>query len=373
MDNTTWVNNRNFDFTIDGHFALINITNTVFKENKCKTGLLAIKGMEKKLLITNNVFTNNNGEYVVEFSSNSQSEIIGDVPAVFAWNELKNNNYVMIGRGIGVLQRIRDPTCVIGFRGIQKVNISRNLFSDNMLDYLLLAGIKTAKINNFLNATENWWGSNVESEIRSKIFDFDDWNDHAIAVFRPYLVENNFQSAISTTMSFNTTVDLDHLGGRIYEDLTLVGRGTPYIIQSDITVMPNVTLTIQPNVVMEFAPNVGILVLGSLNARGFIGNEIVLRPITNLGTIKSNFVHEPSSREKRELENFTGQESIRYVFYFSYIINFKIFLFIGYVRVTAALKTKKASRTKASSNTSTKPLSSGSPCAIPDSPKETPR
>lgn len=306
------MNNRNFDFTLDGHFAIVNITNTIFKENKCKTGLLSINGMEKKLLITNNVFTNNNGEYVVEFSSNSQSEIIGNVPAVFSRNELKNNNFIMMGRGIGVLQRIRNPTYVVGFRGVQKVNINRNLFSDNALDYLLLAGIKTAKIDNFLNARENWWGSSVESEIRTKIFDFDDWNDHAIAVFRPYLLENNFESDISTTISLNTTVDLDHLGGRIYEDLTLASRGRPYIIQSDITVMPNVTLTIQPDVVMEFAPNVGILILGTLNARGFRGNEIVMRLITKLGNIETNSVSE--SREKRELESFTGQESIRYVF-----------------------------------------------------------
>ncbi|KAJ8919535.1 hypothetical protein NQ315_002156 [Exocentrus adspersus] len=313
VDNTTWVNNRNFDFTIDGHFAVVNITNTIFKENKCKTGLVSLKGMEKKLLIVNNRFTDNNGIYIIEFSSNSQSEIIGNVPAVFARNELRSNKYFTMGmRGAGVLQRDADPTCVVGFRGIQKVNVNRNLFSENALDYMLLAGIKTAKINNFLNARENWWGSQVESEIRAKIFDFDDWNDHAIALFTPYLLEDNFESSYSsTTISFNTTVDLERLGGRIYDDLTLTNRGRPYIIQSDITVMPNVTLTIHPNVVMEFAPNVGILVLGSLNARGYSGNEIVMRPMTRSGNIETNAIHETSLREKREIENLAGQESIR--------------------------------------------------------------
>lgn len=308
MDNNSWTNNRNFEIIIDGHFAIVNITNNVFKENKCKGGLFAIKGMEKKLLITRNEFTNNNGLYVVQFSCNSQSEIIGNVPAVFTYNELRNNKYFLKGRS-GIFQSSGDPTCVVGFRGIQKVIINRNLLSDNNLDYQLVAGIGTAKIDNFLNVRENWWGTADENEIRSRIFDFDDWNNHAIADYRPYLIQDNFQSSFSVTFNTNSTADLDTLGGRIYEDLTLTNRGRPYVIESDLTVLPNITLTIYPGVVMEFKPNIGILVLGTLNAIGYAGNEIIMKPVQSSGNLRQ--VTSWKDREKREIEVFYGTEAIR--------------------------------------------------------------
>jgi hypothetical protein len=74
-------------------------------------------------------------------------------------------------------------------------------------------------------------------------------------------------------------VDLNNLGGRILDNLSLYARPQPYVIRSDITVMPDATLHIYPDVVMEFAPNVGILVLGTLKAIGAPGHEIIMRPI----------------------------------------------------------------------------------------------
>ncbi|XP_048517043.1 protein bark beetle isoform X2 [Dendroctonus ponderosae] len=307
MDNNTFVNNRNFAVDIDGHFAEVNLTSNVFKENKCSNGLLTMKGMEKKLRIWNNRFLDNNCKHVVLFSCNSQSEIVGSIPAVFIYNELRNNKYVNMGRSFGVLQKSQDPRFVVGFKGIQKVNINRNLFASNALEYQLLAGIKTAKINEFLNVRENWWDTTSDSEIQEKIFDFDDWNDHAIAEFRPFLLEENFQSSHSFTYITNNTLDLTNLRGRIYEDLTLSSRTEPYIIQSDLTILPNVTMTIQPGVTMEFAPNIGILVLGTLRAEGTEGNEITMRPLRESGNL---LMPEEPKRLKRQLE-LIGQESIR--------------------------------------------------------------
>lgn len=69
------------------------------------------------------------------------------------------------------------------------------------------------------------------------------------------------------------------LGGKISESLTIAPQENPYIVLSDITVMPGVTLTILPGTTLEFAPNIGILVLGSLVARGYTGGEITFKPI----------------------------------------------------------------------------------------------
>ncbi|XP_025830817.1 protein bark beetle [Agrilus planipennis] len=321
MNNVTWRRNKNFRIVINGHFAIVNITKSTFSENQCKNTLLSFKGMEKKMLIDYNTFDNNNGKVIVEFSSNSQSEILGEVPARFVYNELKNNRYISVLTRGGQPGFFANPTTVIGFRGIQKVKVNRNLLWDNALDYQLIAGIKTAKINNFLDITENWWGTNEERQIEARIFDFDDWNDHAVAVFKPYLLENSFVGSVSVSFETKKPIDLDNLGGRLTEDLVIEARNTPYRISSDITVMPGTTLSIQPGVVMEFAPNVGILVLGTLKAIGFKGYEIIMRPIPKLHHPEislvlrkreaPHYLPQIKKQNRRELENLYAGESIR--------------------------------------------------------------
>lgn len=306
MNNITWRLNEKFAVKIDGHFALVNITKTLFSDNQCKTGLISLQGMEKKMLIDYNRIERNNGQFIIEFALNSQSEIIGEVPAKFIYNEFRNNKFHSNFRGgIGVLQLNKDPTTVVKFKGVQKVKFNRNLFTDNSLDYLLIAGVKTAKIDNDLDVTENWWGTTIDTEISKSIFDFDDWNDHAIAQFRPYLTNEDFQSSLSTSFTPEFDINYDSLGGRLTKNVTLVPRSNPYVITSDITIMPKMILTIYPGVVMEFSPNVGILVLGTLKAEGHKDSEIIMRPITKNAEITV------SNRGKRQLEQFTLQDTIR--------------------------------------------------------------
>ncbi|XP_034949444.1 protein bark beetle isoform X2 [Chelonus insularis] len=276
--NNTWRNNNLFGFVVDGHYASLNISYNTFDNNQCKTGLIAIKGMEKKMKINNNHIENNSGDFMVEFSVDSQSEILGEIPADFLLNEVKNNhNHSEMSRGI--YQMTNNPSYVVGFHGIQKVNINRNLFGNNFLDYELIAGIRTAKINNRINVQKNWWGTVDDVEIKKRIFDFDDWNNHAVANFRPYLMTDRFDASFSMSEEMGSTVDIDNLNGRITENLEIYPRSTPYVIKSDLTIMPDATVNIYPDVVMEFAPNVGILVLGTLKAMGVVGHEIVMRPM----------------------------------------------------------------------------------------------
>lgn len=85
------------------------------------------------------------------------------------------------------------------------------------------------------------------------------------------------------------------LGGKISESLTIAPQENPYLVISDITVMPGVTLTILPGTTLEFAPNVGILVLGSLVARGYTGGEITFKPfhkatVPHVHNLKSRYI-----------------------------------------------------------------------------------
>lgn len=313
LNNNTWRNNKQFGFVIDGHYAGINISKNIFTDNQCKNGLISIKGMEKKMKIDGNRIERNTGKYMVEFYADSQSEILGEVKAKFVYNQIKYNQHSMaISRTYQMNSHAM--TFVVGFSGIQKVNVNRNLFGSNALGYDLVAGIKTAKINNLLDVTENWWGTNQDKQIRRRIFDFDDWNNHAVAEFRPYLLEDSFESSLSPSFGLNSTVDLDNLGGRLMEDLTIESREQPYIITTDITVMPGVTLNINPDVVMEFAADVGILVLGTLHAQGLRGHEIQMRPISKGANLESNTIEKRDishSVQRRQMEQLMVSDSIR--------------------------------------------------------------
>ncbi|GBO98348.1 Protein bark beetle [Eumeta japonica] len=318
MNNNTWRNNQNFAVVVDGHYAEVNITRNVFTDNNCKTGLIAIRGMEKKMRIDGNFIERNNGQFMIQFFMDSQSEILGVVYANFIYNQVKNNKYMpLLSRGF--LIKSIDPTYVIGFKGIQKVKVSRNLFGSNGLQYTLLAGIKTAKINNLLDVTENWWGSIEEKEIKKQIFDFDDWNNHAIATYLPFLLEDSFDASTSVSFSPDRAMDVNELGGRLIQDLVLESRLAPYIVNSDITVMPDVTLTIQRGVVLEFHPNVGILVMGTLQAKGHILEPIVMRPIEFKANAEMTIMTKRDigqyspihHKQRRQLEPLTVQDSIR--------------------------------------------------------------
>jgi hypothetical protein len=308
--NNTWSRNDKFGIVIDGHFAEVNISRNVFIDNHCDNGLIAVRGMEKKLKIEENKITQNTGQFMIEFNADSQSEILGEVFATFRYNEIRDNKVVQRSLMPGSRSFFRgtrnnpiDPTCVIGFGGIQRVQIIRNLLNGNQQEYDLVAGVKAARLGNFIEATENWWGSRDPKFIRRRIFDFDDWNNHAEAIWKPFLIDDDVYGSLSASYKENVTVDIDNLGGRIYHDLTLRRRDNPYIIRRDITIMPDVTLNIGGGVEMEFAPNVGILVLGTLNARGGKTSQIVMRPI-----IKQS---EEMNRVERSLEHMVVQDSVR--------------------------------------------------------------
>lgn len=75
---------------------------------------------------------------------------------------------------------------------------------------MLVAGVRTARLDSSLDVTENWWGTTDLNEIKTKIFDFDDWNNHALANFKPYLIEQSFEGSLSVSI-----IDFDSILGVI--------------------------------------------------------------------------------------------------------------------------------------------------------------
>uniref|UniRef100_A0A8D8T2J5 Protein bark beetle n=2 Tax=Cacopsylla melanoneura TaxID=428564 RepID=A0A8D8T2J5_9HEMI len=289
LQNTTWRNNRNFGVVIDGHYAQCNITANVFDDNRCKGGLISLRGMEKSLRILKNTILQNTGTFMIEFKADSQCDLWGELVAITQENTIKFNK----------APSIMTPSSLIVFDGLQKVRVRRNLLSDNTLAYSLVAGMKTARLESTLDATENWWGTKDPVLVQHLIFDFDDWNDHALVNFAPYLIEDSFDGSLSVSWEQPNIVNVENLGGRLMTSLTLHRRDRPYVIKSDLTIMPHVTLTIAPGTVIEFAPRVGILVLGTLIAKGRRHEEIIMRPLPNDLPPTTEIVHNMYKRSLR--------------------------------------------------------------------------
>ncbi len=207
----------------------------------------------------------------------SHSEILGFVEAYFTQNIVQNNKH----SHNAYVHPQHPASYTIAVKGVQKFNVTDNLFGNPGMDYELISGITTARVSNYLNAERNFWGVSDLATIRRRIFDFDDWNSHAITHFLPYYTENGFDSSLSSVYELRPEIDLDNLGGRLHESIRLLSRsGRPYVIRSDLTVMPGATLTIEAGATLEFYPSVGILVLGTLHAQGTIDRNIVMRPVS---------------------------------------------------------------------------------------------
>merc|ERR1712012_805322 len=159
---------------------------------------------------------------------------MGFVPAYFTQNIIQNNKHSHLRLG---LDSYHPASYSLAIKGVQKFNVTGNLFGNQGLDYELMAGIKTARIGNMLMAERNYWGTDDLEMIRDRIFDFDDWNSYAVAQYLPYSLQNSFDSGLSAGYERAQEINLDNLGGRLFESLRLIDRGRPYIIRRDLTVM----------------------------------------------------------------------------------------------------------------------------------------
>ena len=306
--------NANFELLIGGHYAKVNLTRNRFLENRCKVGLVSITGMEKLMRIEENQMWDNVVQrYVLELNMASHADKFGTVRAWVRGNVLRNNRYSgppgktspfdsssSSSTSSSTDGGYSPETYAIAIRGVQQVNVTRNILANRNLQFELLAGVRAGSLYNELDARENWWGtsaglaSNDAASIRERIFDFDDWNSFASALFSPWLADDRLDSQLiydQSSSSSSSSTDhedlffgLPYLGGRLTKSLTLTPRDRPYIVNADLTVMPGVTLTLRPGVVIEFYPSVGVLVLGDLAALGAEAEPITLRALRRNAT-----------------------------------------------------------------------------------------
>lgn len=66
---------------------------------------------------------------------------------------------------------------------------------------------------------------------------------HCIIFFfytRPYLLEDSLDASLSVNLPSPPALDLNKLGGRLRDSVTLYAQTDPYLVLHDLTVMPEV-------------------------------------------------------------------------------------------------------------------------------------
>ena len=274
---TVFQNNQNFAFRIDGFYCNSSIVSNTFQGNVCKLGCITIAGTEKDFDMSYNQIVENTGRYIVQFNMDSHTPFTRWVDSLVSYNIIKRN--LKLNENHPPTATSSPTTYAFGVLGLQNVTINRNLFG-NSLDFELLGGQSSSLLENYLDVTENYWGTVNQAEINALIFDFDDWNSYAIAEYFPFLTSNNYNGQPFVGNKILPILDLSKpIGGRITEDLHLMKRSTPYIVSRDLTIMNGVSLLIDAGVELQFYPNVGILVLGSLVAVGTPSDRLKFNPI----------------------------------------------------------------------------------------------
>ena len=234
------------------------IRRNVFKYNRCpNSGVIEVRGMERDIEIFGNVFQFNQGLFMVRL----HCEYIYPSTLIFFRNSLSNNTEVSS----------RSLPCEVSISGLtdhRVIVINYNIFNSNRFSKELCVNTYAASHRSMLPVPLNFWGHEDEVKIKQRIFDAEDNYELTLAAFRPFLNSaGNVVKNSSTRDTLNVPAE-NYLGGRILYSIELKKNQSPFIVLSDITVLPNATLTVDPGVELQFKPGVGMLVLGSLFVRG---------------------------------------------------------------------------------------------------------
>ena len=243
------------------------VKSNIFKDNNnSNKGPIEIRRMEKEVVIVDNVFKSNEGLFMVllhlEYNIGVGSRTV-EKKVTFMNNSLVNNTKVAS----------RSLACEVNISGLtdyKAISIHHNIFNSYSFSKELCVNILAYSHTSLVNASFNYWGYEDEFEIKERIFDAEDNYEHFLAIFIPFLdSKGNIIQSSNKNESFDA-LSKGYLSGRISSTLQLWSKYSPYIVTSDVTILPDAQVTIHPGVEVQFDSGVGMLILGSLFV---LGNE----------------------------------------------------------------------------------------------------
>lgn len=247
-------NNGRSVYVEDSLVTPVTVTNNVFRDNNCSDkGVVEIRRMDSEVTIANNVFTTNKGSFMVFLQCVFQIK-----PGIVKQNLTFSNNTLV--NNTEVLSRLL--ACEFSISGLVEykvIAINGNNFNSYKFSKELCVNILASSHRDSLDVTLNYWGYEKYIDIRKRIFDAEDNNEVMVALFIPFI---NKKGTVEEGRN------ITDLGGRLSTTVKLRRRSTPYLITSDLVILPTASLTIEPGVEVQFGPGVSMLVLGSLFALG---------------------------------------------------------------------------------------------------------
>ncbi|KAK0410181.1 hypothetical protein QR680_004996 [Steinernema hermaphroditum] len=325
MTENRFQNNTGMFMKLSGYYTFANISSNNFTDNFAtpSRGILEITGMEKNMVIERNRFLNNWGPWLIKVNIESHSlrNMGAEIPAFIQYNYFQFNEFLNSSQDYVDMS---PRSFAVGLFGAQRIDVHFNRFSNKLLDFELVGGVRPhLAMNESVNVTYNWWGVGNEAEISQRIFDFDDWNIFTVADFSPYYVTEelfiNFwwrphKGQLATATSVEP--DVFDLKGRMYESKTLRLQREqwhdfprrykpfrPYRITRDLIIMPGATLTVEQGVEVHLWVNARILVYGELIIQGTYEEPVRFKPINTTEYLEIR--GKISSRYRREVDWFS--------------------------------------------------------------------
>ncbi|UJR14923.1 hypothetical protein I4U23_001905 [Adineta vaga] len=269
-----FIANEQSSIRLTGFHTSFNLTHSLFENNiNHQTSLIDLRHIEKDYLLDGNIFLRNQVHNLLSFDSNGHAPFHNDLlyQSSIIFNQFVDNKPSLLSKYPYL------PSSCLRLVGSHNVTIQRNLFENIHYDYEIVAALVIDTINTTLDATVNWWGSDVGQAIQNRILDFTKRSDHAFVQWNPFLACRELTCA-QIKLPMETILQMNRpLRGLIAANTVIHRRREPYLINGDLIVMPGVKLTIEPGVELHFAPNTGLLVLGHLNATGTPKDPIVMR------------------------------------------------------------------------------------------------
>ena len=256
------------------------------------------------VLIQHNEFYDNKGIYVVNIGLSPYSEV---QKLLFTKNFLKRNkvkepfdNSEIQGSKLNPRSRASAVVVISS----SNVKVFRNILHNLESKYEI--GSHLEDQSKVINCTYNWLGSENERTIFDRLFHRKDRYNLAKIEYLPYLLHGS-NPAGNTIISNPTFVpqflspDTNVVGGEVDGLETL--RAGEYFVERDINVRPGGKLIIQPGVTLRFPPAVGMMVAGTLYARGKGPSDIQL-------TLKEEIVIEPDNETMADAMAFDESNSV---------------------------------------------------------------
>jgi hypothetical protein len=273
-----------------GHYGIsVIIARNTFSDNDgdCCTGSLEVTDrfyytsrtyVHTPVVIERNIFTRNNGQFIVQLSTESSYGSLHQYSGsllVFRNNNLTGNS--LSSSSSSKAYTASTPNAIVVITGTLATTVYHNLFNNPDADKELAVRVEGLSSLHKINATLNWWGTTSVDTIAEKIYDFDDQNNLAVANYFPYLMSPSASNVSSNNERRHPSFlkNNSEIGGQLAVDFTLSASGSPYTVTRDISVLPNATLTIEEGTTLVFQANIGALIEGSLITKGTPDSPVI--------------------------------------------------------------------------------------------------